>query len=276
MHLRKAFLWSMVFSLGFAAFLGVIGIVFDHLGATAEKILVTSLIIGGTSMASLACAFAIEQRRVVPVGWIGIGSSGVAALVGLTIAWGNPVAMEDELVKLGAIATVVAIWASHMGLLMLPRIDRSAWRIVRVMTLVTAGTLAIVIIGVILAEDLDKWVAKLMGVLSILCSCGTVVTPILALLDRLRRRQAPETFDRRIAVRLACPRCGAEGVVETGGARCEGCSLRIEVRVDEPRCACGYLLYRLASASCPECGRPVDPRDRWVSPVSTTGESAAQ
>ncbi len=33
--------------------------------------------------------------------------------------------------------------------------------------------------------------------------------------------------------------------------------------VQEPRCPCGYLLYRLEGTSCPECGRTIDDQDRW-------------
>jgi rRNA maturation protein Nop10 len=35
------------------------------------------------------------------------------------------------------------------------------------------------------------------------------------------------------------------------------------VEVEEPRCACGYLLYQLAGDTCPECGRAVAAEDRW-------------
>ncbi len=46
--------------------------------------------------------------------------------------------------------------------------------------------------------------------------------------------------------------------IELGGSACKACGLRIEVRAEEPRCRqCGYLLYRLTSDTCPECGTPI-------------------
>jgi hypothetical protein len=59
-------------------------------------------------------------------------------------------------------------------------------------------------------------------------------------------------------ITLFCPRCRKKQSLELGGASCTSCGLRIEVRAEEPRCAkCDYLLYKLTSDVCPECGAPI-------------------
>jgi Zn finger protein HypA/HybF involved in hydrogenase expression len=77
-------------------------------------------------------------------------------------------------------------------------------------------------------------------------------------LARLNRRPRLDTLPPDIAVTLFCPLCRKKQAIPAGGSACKGCGLRIEVRTEEPTCSqCGYLLYRLTSDNCPECGTPV-------------------
>jgi len=61
----------------------------------------------------------------------------------------------------------------------------------------------------------------------------------------------------RAALAIACPRCARIQRMRCPGGSCEECGLVIRVDVDEPRCACGYLLFGIASDVCPECGRDI-------------------
>ena len=38
----------------------------------------------------------------------------------------------------------------------------------------------------------------------------------------------------------------------------------MKIEIEEPRCACGYLLYRLEGDSCPECGAMVTAGVSWT------------
>jgi hypothetical protein len=99
--------------------------------------------------------------------------------------------------------------------------------------------------------------AKATAIAAILSACGTVVTPVLALIDMLQRRGTRESIPSTLSIELICPRCQRRQHLPTGSAQCGGCGLRIEIDVEEPRCTCGYLLYQLQSDNCPECGKPV-------------------
>jgi rRNA maturation endonuclease Nob1 len=81
----------------------------------------------------------------------------------------------------------------------------------------------------------------------------------VAVLARMNRRVDFEGLPRGMrSITVVCPACRRRQPVVLGGDRCAGCGLRIEVRVEEPRCRrCGYLLLRLSSDVCPECGTPV-------------------
>ena len=83
----------------------------------------------------------------------------------------------------------------------------------------------------------------------------------MLVLARLNRRVDFEPLaDMPMAVTVICPRCGRRTKVPLGAGGCGACGLRIEINIEEPRCPqCGYLVYKLASDVCPECGTPVRP-----------------
>ena len=55
-----------------------------------------------------------------------------------------------------------------------------------------------------------------------------------------------------------CPRCKSKQHFPVNGTTCSACHLRVDIRIEEPRCVkCNYLLYMLKSPNCPECGTPI-------------------
>jgi len=85
----------------------------------------------------------------------------------------------------------------------------------------------------------------------------------LATAARRRRLDASEAI---AAARIAldCPDCAAVIEGPPGLLRCPQCRTQLLVEIEEPRCPCGYVLYRLAEPRCPECGRPVDHPERFA------------
>lgn len=276
MRLRTAFLWTMIGSLTLAAALGVLAIIFDSFGSTSEKILVTSLLMGAFSMTALGCAIVLDRHRRKVISWLGISMS-IAALLHWSFmiwfepwSWSGGYRLQELLMKIGATFTIIAIWSPHLGLLSLLRLDRGSFRVVRTVIHVITGLLAMVLIFVFWIEELhEEWIGKLIAVLSLLGGSGTMVTPILAIVERSGRTDSVESIQRRVMVDLTCPRCGFAQSVKAGSAKCTGCGLRISIDVEEPRCGCGYLLYQLAGDVCPECGKQIESEDLWQKPVGS-------
>ncbi len=263
MPLRTAFLWMMIASLSLAAATGVVAIIWPRFGSTQEQILITSLLMGAFSITALACAIVLGKHRLVPVMWGGIAASGLARGTWLLLLWLDPID-EDPLFKSGATFTIAALWVAHLGLLSLPRLDHPRARIIRWVTISLATALAVFFDIVVLGEVWEDWAGRLVGVLAILTACGTVVTPTLALIEYLGRRGSSETMPGHVVVSLTCPRCRTAQQVHLGPSKCEACGLRINLETEEPRCTCGYLLYRLSGEVCPECGRRIAVEDRWA------------
>ena len=86
---------------------------------------------------------------------------------------------------------------------------------------------------------------------------GTIAVPVAAA-SRANRTDPPiESVRSSTRVTLECPRCRSRQELAAGNSRCGSCGAGIFIEVEEPRCECGYLLYKLQGDTCPECGRPV-------------------
>src|SRR5690606_18606736 len=95
-------------------------------------------------------------------------------------------------------------------------------------------------------------------------ACGTLVSPIFAMIDSHKARDRNESIPSQVRVQVTCPRCQCSQTLKTGVSKCRECQLRIEIGIEEPRCTCGYLLYKLQGDTCPECGRVIPAGDRWA------------
>lgn len=102
------------------------------------------------------------------------------------------------------------------------------------------------------------WYSELALAATLIAVTCTGIVPIMALLElvnrRLQRGSMPVTG---IVINLTCPRCGRVQDMVTGAGMCADCRLKIRLEIEEPRCECGYLLFKLTGETCPECGRQV-------------------
>jgi hypothetical protein len=271
MQLRKAFLWSMIASLSLAALLGIAALVLPRYGPD-EEILGSTGVFAVFSLVALTCATVLERRRLAPFMRAGIYCAGAATLTWLALIWFDRLWVwrtQETVAKIGGTFTVAATSAALVGLLSLPRFDQRPPTIVRWSTVGVALALAVYILCLIWWFDQiervidDEVLIRGLGVLAILVACGSVVTPILWKVQTVRRGSV-ESVPLKVKIGIECPRCHSKQKMVTGPSRCGQCGLHIAIEVEEPRCACGYLLYHLESDHCPECGRIVPERDRWA------------
>lgn len=108
--------------------------------------------------------------------------------------------------------------------------------------------------------------ARLIGVLVIFFFCATAALPLGFLVRKTRHqnRDAAAAFNTGVSVPIDCPRCGLQCALKVGHSTCPQCKLAMEFKLEEPRCACGYLLYRVDAEQCPECGRSIPEYLRWT------------
>jgi hypothetical protein len=263
MRLRRVFLWTMIVSLSLSAALGIVAILFPGFSETQIRVLGTSLIVGGFSLPALASSIVLSKRQLIPLMWIGIGSTTAAAFLWLLLiwtdawSWGDGIQWAELIAKAGFTFTFAAILACLIGMLSLQRLDRAPFRAVHTATVTITTILFFVGVLAIWLEIDEDWMGKLIAVLAILGTCGTIVTPVLGLIEHLQRRGSRESIPSSVKIELTCPRCRSQQTLPAGTARCASCGLRIDIDVEEPRCECGYLLYQLQGDMCPECGKSI-------------------
>ncbi len=164
---------------------------------------------------------------------------------------------------------VTAIILPIIGLLTLPRLTMTIARATRIITFLSLCIAAAIINAVfwdLLDFTGDDLIIRSAGIASVLAAAGIICTPILYKVQSIRRDEGEL---RPIPLRLTCPRCAREIAVKQGPSKCPHCALRFTIKIEEPRCACGYPLYGLESDKCPECGRHIPESDRWIPPVSS-------
>ena len=113
--------------------------------------------------------------------------------------------------------------------------------------------------------------ASMLG--GIVCLGGLMVTNSIARAFQTKRAADPESMDRRVELEFTCPRCHESILASNGFSKCRECGGVLQVEVEEPRCACGYLLFQLVGDRCPECGRDVPEDQMWKPPLTSATAS---
>lgn len=188
---RKGAIYGIIVSFSLAAVVGIIALLSGDFGETQGKIILTTLLMGATSITAL-CHLAIADRAMRLVGFVGLAASTVALVTGLVLIWRdwNDSAFEDWL-KVFLTAGVLAVSFAHSNLLLLLAGRRRAViRIGLMVTLVMIAAVAIMIILPVVSEgeipgfENEEWYWRLFGVVGILDVLGTVVVPVLAIFVR--------------------------------------------------------------------------------------------
>lgn len=119
----------------------------------------------------------------------------------------------------------------------------------------------------------EQWFGRIVGASAVVIGAGTLAQPVLIRIAGAAPQEGA-IRGRRAKVALGCPRCGSRCELETNtDAKCTACQLAIRVEVEEPRCACGYLMFGLETSTCPECGAAVPESLRWKGAPVTASQA---
>jgi hypothetical protein len=198
-----------------------------------------------------------EWRR-----WLAIVASCICLVVVLGWVWRSIDNHSGGYAMLFSIPTVLA----YLNLAMLcPLKSGQVWaRWVAILSL--TATAACIDCGIALSQNgVGDLFDRLSGALGIIAGCSTLALAIFAALNRKIERPAIALEDVH-SMEIICPLCKKRQVVGTGNAGCVECGLRMSIQLEMPQCSkCGYLLYRLKSDRCPECGTGTSAVDPIIS-----------
>lgn len=267
---RTAAMWTMLAVIGACGLLGVVAIMAPS-RYIDEKLLIAAFVTGLHALGAMVLiAIGRDQPKQLVVS-LGTLFGSMAIFLGL-IFFEHMIHWEVERV-LGRIAgTFVAITVvlGHRMLVrpLLKHHDRAIGvRVVKRTALISTPIAAAILVGMMFLDPFyngEEIAIRIFGVALVVSACSTLALAGMGLLMSKDDGADPGILGSGVAIEMTCPRCSAKVEARSGReCRCDGCRLRIRVEIDEPRCACGYLLYELVSDTCPECGREVPEDDRW-------------
>lgn len=178
MNLKRLFLYTLIASVAVSAVIGIVVMIFGTFGEFETKVLLTTTTVTITSILGLACGACLEARRgrILPI--TGIAFAVISAVLWITLIWSGSDGSET-FAKAVMSATLLATACSLISLLSLATLDkRFMWS--RLLAHASVWTLTAIILWILWTDidPSDSWIARLMGVLSIIIAAVTVVTPV--------------------------------------------------------------------------------------------------
>ncbi len=178
----RAFLYSLIASVGLGALGGVITILSGKFGWLEVRVLLTTATIAAASICGLACGAYLATGRGVLLPIAGIALTGAAAVLVLFGLWAPE--RSEFYWKTAAIVSVYAVACAHLAMLSLARLaDWFRWSLV--VAYVTIFGVATLIALIIAVERFDHaGIFRLLGVAAILDAAITLLIPIFHRLSR--------------------------------------------------------------------------------------------
>ncbi len=220
---------------------------------------------------SAAAATVMRRGRLIALMSLAVAAEVVATVLVLHLIvegeTGSP--WFEALYKAALACAMVGIGLAHSGVFSLVRTSSRLLLATKVLVMACVWLAAVVWTGYAIVEQyitnwmVDVTIAVSGMIVTVLALLGTIIVPVAAHGRADRELTAVESIERRLRIELECPQCRQMQEVPTGSPRCRTCRARLTVEVEEPRCACGYLLYQLSGDYCPECGASIPAELRW-------------
>lgn len=198
MSTKKFFLYLLIASVAVSALFGIGVLILGDFGEFETRVLLTALIVTTTSILGLACGASLDAREgfVIPIA--GVVTAIISAALWMIMLWSRFDPSAEVFVHSVMSATLLAAACALVSLLSLADLDRRfAWA--RMIGYVAIWTLTAIILWILWADidPSDSWLARTMGVISIIIGAVTVTTPIFHKLSSTER--TVETIDAEIA-----------------------------------------------------------------------------
>lgn len=276
MPTKKHILWTFLTFVALAMITGIAAVVLPN-GWIDDEVLITIFIVGAYSLAGIIILGAAPKHgQLLWTLKICASSLALSMFIYIALVWLDPImnyTWSPYFWKPGTISLIIGCAAAHRLIIVPLKIPLLTFRIIKRIALVAAITLvAILTLGIIFDGFgyYDEIVVRLIAIASIIVAGATIAAGAIAIFVPKPGDDEQGTLSASIPISLQCPRCQTTiNAHSNKDARCPTCKLKVRVQLEEPRCACGYLLYQLNTDTCPECGKPIPESEQWGSTPST-------
>ncbi len=175
---KNYFLWSLITGLSISAIIGIYIFLFNELGKTETQLLLTTLAIGGFSLAGLCCSTIHNLDKFKLFSVIGMLNAITGFIICFSVIW--KIFDLENIWKLMMVFIILSITFSHISLLLLVKPKSTIIKNILKTTIIFISIVALMLILLTIAEnEFGEFFYRLLGVFSILGVVGTIVTPIL-------------------------------------------------------------------------------------------------
>ena len=270
--LPKFFLGVLVAALVFGCICVVIAVLIDGFNDDwiTMRLVITPTIVLFCGCIGLMGAMIHQTGRLV--GYIRVMLALLLVTCGfwLTVSWSSTLqasSQADTYARIGISLTMVLMGMMFSAQLLIVETKYTFVRLAARVLVASIGGIVVVSMILLWTEwwfPYGGYVGTVTGIWGSLTVIGALIVPMLARNLAKPRVPTSESIATRVALEFSCPRCRAEQQRPTGLVRCGECGFALLIEIQEPRCVCGYLLYKLRGTTCPECGREIPEADRWA------------
>ena len=239
-----------------------------------SKALTSAALFGVSVAVMISCSYGIRARpklaHMIAMS-IGIWAAIIGWFLSLIPTWEiitsfdpNAYELESKFGRASGIAYCFAMATALDGLLQLLSIRGvPVWT--RRITVVSGYLCAAAVSTAIVTDDSYDPVERAVVATMALAGGGAIATVVLRAMFPEFRATASEPLEGEAAAEISCPACrSVHRIALKRRVECPSCALGIFLRLDAPKCACGYDVTGLTTRSCPECDAPVEQRHAWA------------
>ncbi len=274
MNAKKYILWTFLACVVLAMLTGIAAVVLPR-GWVDDKVMITIFIVGCYALGGLIVVVlggmkGTDGRKQKYT--LSLATTALFISLGLfiTIIWIESMLnrqWEQLFWRSGAVSLTIGIAFVHRLIVRPLSCDLTSFKLAKPTALI-AGAITACIIAFGFINDgfgnYDELVVRILAIAAIITAGTTIAAGALAFFAPKPGEDEQGTIASSIPIQISCPRCRATvDALSNKDSRCHICKLKVRIEIQEPRCACGYLLYKLNTDHCPECGKPVPKSEQW-------------
>ncbi|MEL7123697.1 MAG: hypothetical protein AAFO07_29915 [Bacteroidota bacterium] len=183
MKFKKYFLISLILALSISALIGILIFILGDFNDLQIRILLSTLSVGAFSLTGFCCSLIYNREELQLLSIVGMLASSFALLLCVFTIWGEP--NMDEFWKLLFISITLAIAFAHVSLMLLVRPKSVIVKYLLYATILFIILVSIFLISLVVVDEFENEVGwRILGVFGILDALGTVVTPIVNVVEK--------------------------------------------------------------------------------------------